>query len=337
MLSKLNRKGIACGVCCMALAAALGGCGAAQPIVYGDASASQSSLTVTDAMGKDIESAAVRASGTEGEYQELSGAQTICAAGEEVSLNLAQSAPVDVRITCTDGSYYELHNIDASTLGSQASLCYDRELDMAYLSYKDASGNEASTLESEQTYLAEREKQLKKEAADQKAAAKVTAKIEDIGKVTLGKENAINAAAKAYKKLSSDQRKLVQNHKALTKAQSKLAKLKKAAAKAKAKVEAEAAAKAAAEAAAAAQAQQSSSSSSSSSGGSSSSGSSSSGSSSKKTHSSGGSSSGGSSGKHNSGGSSSGGSSSGGSSSGGSSSGGSSGGSDTPACDPDAF
>ena len=322
VIAKTRLAGVACGMCCVALAAALVGCSSAKTVVYGDTAASQSALTVTDAMGKDIESAAVRDAGSQDSYAQLSGAQVICAAGDQVSLNIAQNTPVDVRITCTDGSYYELHNVDAGSLNSQVSLCYDRSLDMAYLTYEDGSGNQASTLDAEQDYLAKHEAQLKKEAADQKAASKVAAKIAGIGKVTLGKEKAITAAKKAYGKLTKEQKGLVDNYKTLKKAQKQLAKLKKEKEKA--------------EAAAAAAAQQSSTSGSYSD--SSSNGSSSSGTSSSGGKSSGKTSGGSGSGSHSSGGSSSGGSgSSGGSSSGGSSGGSGDSGSDSSACDPDAF
>lgn len=324
--------GVVATCCGVALAMALTGCGASQQAAFGDAD-SGLAITVADATGKDIESVSIRAAGVSGEYQPLSAARQVWANGDDALLSLAAKGPLDVRIVCTDGSYYELHDVDASALGSEVELRYDFDADMAYLTYKGADGTEVSTLEQEKTYALEHEAQLKKEAVDQKAADKVMARIAAIGKVTLAKEKSIANAAKAYKKLSKDQKKLVGNHQTLEKAQKKLAKLKKEAAE-KAAQAAAAGTDASGYSSGGSYSTSSSSSSSGSSSSSSSSGGSSGGSSSSKT----------SGGSSNSGGSSSGGSGSG-SGSGGSSSGGSgsgsggssSGGGNPPACDPDAF
>ncbi len=329
MTARFTRASVAAAACGALLAATMCGCTAAQQAVYGDSAASKASVVLADAMGKDVESIAVKAAGSADDYQQLNVDQVIWANGDDAQLELPFEGKVDVLVCCTDGSSFELHDVDVPAMGGDIELCYDFDLDTAYLSYTAADGSKVTTLAAEQELVAARETQAAKEKADQKAAAKVIAKISDIGKVTLGKEKAIAAAKKAYGKLSKEQKKLVDNYKDLEKAQKRLKTLKKE------KKEAEA--KAAAEAAAAAQSSSSYSSGSSYSGSSSSS--SSGGSSSGSSHSSG------SSGSHSSGGSSSGGSSSGGSShggsSGGSSSGGSSGGSDsgsdTPACDPDAF
>lgn len=327
MTKNLFRKTGFVAVCCgVALAMTLTGCGASQQITFGDAG-DGSAVTVADAMGKDIESVSIRAAGTNDEYQLLPTAQQVWANGDDALLSLAAKRSLDVRIVCTDGSYYELHGVDAGAIGSEVELRYDFDVDMAYLTYKGTDGTEISTLEQEKTYALEHAAQLKKEAADQKAADKVTAKIAAIGKVTLAKEKSIANAAKAYKKLSKDQKKLVGNYQVLKKAQKKLTKLKKEAA--------EKAAQAAAADTDTSNYSNGGSYSSSSSGyssSSSSSGSSSGGGSSNKP--SGGSSSSGGSGSGGSG-SGSGGSSSGGSGSG--SGGPSDSGDNPPACDPDAF
>lgn len=326
MTARFMRASVASAACGALLAATMCGCTAAQQAVYGDSAASKASVVLADAMGKDVESIAVKAAGSADDYQQLNVDQVIWANGDDAQLELPLEGKVDVLVCCTDGSSFELHDVDVPAMGGDVELCYDFGLDTAYLSYTAADGSTVTTLAAEQELVAAREAQAAKEKADQKAAAKVIVKISDIGKVTLDKEKAIAAAKKAYGKLSKEQKKLVDNYKDLEKAQKRLKTLKKE------KKEAEA--KAAAEAAAAA-AQSSSSYSSGSSYSGSSSNSSSGGSSSGSSHSSG------SSGSHSSGGSSSGGSSSGGSShggsSGGSSSGGSDSGSDTPACDPDAF
>ena len=87
---------------------------------------------------------------------------------------------------------------------------------------------DTTKLTAAETKLAEL-KAAAKEAADKAAAAEVTAKIEAIGEVKLESEEAIKAAREAFKALTADQKKLVDETK-LTEAEAKLAELKKAAA-----------------------------------------------------------------------------------------------------------
>ncbi|MGI5873344.1 MAG: S-layer homology domain-containing protein [Bacillota bacterium] len=67
---------------------------------------------------------------------------------------------------------------------------------------------------------------LRKAAVDQAAAAAVTARINEIGEVTLEKEETIAAARVAFDGLTDDQKALVDNEAALKEAEAKLAELK---------------------------------------------------------------------------------------------------------------
>ncbi len=74
---------------------------------------------------------------------------------------------IDLKLTASDGSTYELHGIAPEGI-SEAALRIDSESNLAYLAYVNESGTEESTLATEKMYL--EQKRAQEEAALQAAA-----------------------------------------------------------------------------------------------------------------------------------------------------------------------
>ncbi len=146
------------------------------------------------------------------EFDLQEGEQAPLAVDEECHLFMENDGkPVDILVTCADGTQYEIPSVPVAAGMSVRLVAADG---IAYAEFTDADGNTGDTKDAS----LERKAKLDKEEADMAAADAVlelASALPEGDAVTLDSETAIVAARKAYDELTDDQKKLFASEAAL--------------------------------------------------------------------------------------------------------------------------
>ncbi|MBQ3339597.1 MAG: hypothetical protein IJG82_08445 [Atopobiaceae bacterium] len=146
------------------------------------------------------------------EFDLQEGDQVPLAVDEECHLFMEnEGKPVDILVTCADGTAYEIPSVPVQAGMSVRLVVADG---IAYAEYTDAEGNTGNTKDA----ALERKAKLETEEADMAAADAVlelASALPEGDALTLDAEDAIVAARKAYDELTEDQKHLVTSEAAL--------------------------------------------------------------------------------------------------------------------------